>query len=78
MTDQDGVGSTTTFVASSSAAGYATEVATVTNGRGEVTSFVYDEAGHRTAVTTEVAGTTATSYDLRGHVTQVTAPTPIS
>ena len=72
-TDQDGVTTTTAYVGSG-LAGYATDVASSTNGLGEQTTFEYDPVGNRTKVTAPGNLVTTTTYDQRSHPLLVTDP----
>jgi len=76
-TDQDGVASSTAYVATSTN-GFATDVASTTNGLGHATTFGYDLVGNRTSVTTPENQTSTSTFDLRNHELTATAPAPIS
>jgi RHS repeat-associated protein len=71
-TDPDGVATTTTYQTNK------TDIASTADGLGHATTYLTDQVGNRTSVSTPKSEATTTTYDLAGHPLTVIGPSPFS
>ncbi len=77
-TDPDGVAKTTAYASTAAANGYLTDIASVTDSLGDVTSTTYDLVGNPLTVRDPLQLVTTRTYDLADHLLTTLTPAPDS